>query len=90
MRNPTLSKKSRLLIRLIEKIGFSILTTTLGLVTFFGGHPVIAFAMTLWATLEVRGAIKAFFRYSEEPSIVVISNDDSLKMKEVKETTEKI
>ena len=82
MKDVKLNKRGRLFVRLVEKIGFTVLTTTLGLVAFFTGHPVIAFAMTFWACMETHGALKAWWRYSEEPSITVVNNltetDDNL------------
>lgn len=75
MKEPKLSRKGKAFVRLAEKIGFTILTTTLGLVAFFTGHPFIAFAMTVWACIETHGAFKAFFRYSEEPTIEVVSSE---------------
>ncbi len=83
MKEPRLSKKGKLFVRLCEKIGFTVLTTTLGLVAFFTGHPIIAFAMTVWACWETHGAFKAFFRYSEEPTLIIEKNEAPQNLKEV-------
>ena len=85
MKEPKLSRKGKLFIKLMEKIAFSVLTTTLGLVAFFSAHPVIAFCMTVWACWEVHSALKAFFRYSEEPSIIIEPNKAPKDMKDVTE-----
>lgn len=91
MKEPRLSRRGKLFVRLIEKVAFSVLTTTLGLVAFFTGHPVVAFAMTFWACIEVHQTLKAWFRYSEEPVIIVEENKAPKNMKEVnsEEVTEK-
>ena len=74
MKDVKMTRKGKLFVRLVEKIGFTILTTTLGLVAFFTGHPVIAFVMTFWACMETHGAFKAWWRYNEEPSIVIVKD----------------
>ena len=91
MKEPRMTRKGKAFVRLCEKIGFTILTTTLGLVAFFTGHPIVAFAMTCWACAECHGAFKAWFRYSEEPSLIIEKDEAPNNLKEVKseETTEK-
>ena len=75
MREPKLSAKGRSLMRLTEKVGFTVLTASGALIAGFTEHPVIAFALAVWAVVEAKGAFKAFFRYTEVPSAVVASGD---------------
>lgn len=66
-----LSKRGKLFCKLAEKIGFSVLAGAVALISGFTGHPIIAFAMTVWCVIEVKGALKAFWRYNEEPTICI-------------------
>lgn len=84
-----LSKKGRLFIRLCEKVAFTVLTGTGALIAFFSGHPIVAFAMTIWSVVEAKGAFKAWWAYSEEPIVTVVASDaieiiDDVKQEETK------
>lgn len=84
MREPRLSPIGRRFVRLVEKIGFTVLTGAGALIAFFTGHPVIAFAMTVWAVIEAKGAIKAFWLYQDEPRRVTIIPNECINENEVK------
>ena len=66
-----MTKRAKKLLKMVEMITFTVIMTSIDLISFFSGHYVLAFITTLVACIGAHQAIKAVISYLDEPQIVV-------------------